>query len=116
MDTESIPPDTFILIGCLKYEIILDNCVLFVLANLSLEKRPFPFLSCFVKHRDMERSEKKKEKNDNEEKEMEEEKEKEEEKEGGGDGVDEVEMDRLMALEYHQKVQVIPLSICFSLL
>ena len=53
----------------------------------------------------MERSEKKKEKNDNEEKE------KEEEKEGGGDGVDEVEMDRLMALEYHQKVQVIPLSI-----
>ena len=116
MDTESIPPDTFILIGCLKYEIILDNCVLFVLANLSLEKRPFPFLSCFVKHRDMERSEKKKEKNYNEEKEMEEEKEKEEEKEGGGDGVDEVEMDRLMALEYHQKVQVIPLSICFSLL
>ena len=60
----------------------------------------------------MERSEKKKEKDDNEEKEMEEEK----EKEGGGDGVDEVEMDRLMALEYHQKVQVIPLSICFSLL
>ena len=114
MDTESIPPDTFILIGCLKYEIILDNCVLFVLANLSLEKRPFPFLSCFVKHRDMERSEKKKEKDDNEEKEMEEEK--EEEKEGGGDGVDEVEMDRLMALEYHQKVQVIPLSICLSLL
>ena len=55
----------------------------------------------------MERSEKKKEKDHNEEKEMEEEK----EKEGGGDGVDEVEMDRLMALEYHQKVQVIPLII-----
>ena len=60
----------------------------------------------------MERSEKKKEKDDNEEKEMEEEK----EKEGGGDGVDEVEMDRLMALEYHQKVQVIPLNICLFLL
>ena len=86
----------------------MDNCVHFVLANLGLEKRLFPLLlSCFVKHRDMERSEKKKEKDDNEEKEMEEEK----EKEGGGDGVDEVEMDRLMALEYHQKVQVIPLSI-----
>ena len=91
----------------------MDNCVHFVLANLSLEKRPFPLLSCFVKHRDMERSEKKKEKNDNEEKEKEEEK---EEKEGGGDGVDEVEMDRLMALEYHQKVQVIPLNICLFLL
>ena len=40
-------------------------------------------------------------------------KEKVEEKEKEKEGVDEVEMDRLMALEYHQKAQVVEASTYF---
>ena len=56
----------------------------------------------------MERHEKKIEKEDNEMKKVGEE----------GEEVDEVEMDRLMALEYHQKAQVLDLKqqLIFSLL